>query len=178
MIKITKGWHTLLKEEFEKEYFKNLLEKLTDEYSKYNIYPPMDKIFTALNYVPYENVRVVIIGQDPYHQPGQAMGMSFSVPEGVALPPSLKNIFSEIESDLGIETIKSGDLSRWAKQGVLLLNTVLTVRESCPNSHKPFGWENLTTKIIEILNQRQEPIIFLLWGGNAKAFLRSEEKNT
>ena len=171
MIKITKNWYSLLEDEFNKPYFKNLQEKLNQEYATYNIYPPMDKIFTALNYVPYDKVKVVIIGQDPYHQPGQAMGMSFSVPEGVKFPPSLRNIFSEIESDLGIKTLQSGDLTRWAKQGVLLLNTVLTVREGKPNSHKPYGWETLTTKIIEHLNKRNEPIIFMLWGGNAKAFM-------
>ena len=171
MIKITKGWYSLLEDEFSKPYFKSLQEKLTQEYATHNVYPPMDKIFTALNYVPYDKVKVVIIGQDPYHQPGQAMGMSFSVPEGVKLPPSLKNIFSEIESDLGITTQKSGDLTRWAKQGVLLLNTVLTVQESKPNSHKPYGLENLTTKIIQLLNNRTEPIIFMLWGANAKAFM-------
>ncbi|MBQ3495045.1 MAG: uracil-DNA glycosylase [Clostridia bacterium] len=170
MIKIVKGWYNLLSEEFEQQYFKSILNTLTEEYSTHKIYPPMDKIFTALNYVPYDKVKVVIIGQDPYHQPNQAMGMSFSVPEGVALPPSLKNIFAEIESDIGQKPYNNGDLSRWAKQGVLLLNTVLTVRESQPNSHKKIGWETFTTKIIELLNKREEPIVFLLWGGNARAF--------
>lgn len=171
MIKICKSWYNLLKSEFEKPYFKNLLDKLTEEYSTKTIYPPMDKIFTALNYVSYDNVKVVIIGQDPYHQPNQAMGMSFSVPDGVPLPPSLKNIFKEIQTDIGTKPYDSGDLTRWAKQGVLLLNTVLTVRESQPNSHKQFGWETLTTKIIELLNNRPQPIVFLLWGANAKAFM-------
>lgn len=158
-------------EEFEKDYFKNLLSFLTKEYNERVIYPKMENIFSALNFVPYEKVKVVIIGQDPYHGENQAMGMSFSVPKEQDVPPSLKNIFKEIESDTGVVCDKTnGDLSRWAKQGVLLLNSVLTVRAHQPNSHKGMGWEKLTTRIIEKLNERDQPIVFVLWGGNAKAF--------
>lgn len=170
MIKITRNWYELLKPEFDKPYFAELQAKLNDEYSRYNVYPPYEKIFAALNIVKYEDVKVVIIGQDPYHEPNQAMGMSFSVPEGVKLPPSLVNIYKEIESELGIKCNQSGDLTRWAKQGVLLLNTTLTVRQGQANSHRSLGWETLTTEIIKLLNKREKPIIFVLWGGNAKAF--------
>jgi len=170
MIKITKNWYELLKTEFEKEYFKNLQDFLNDEYSKRTIFPSYEKIFNALNLVKYEDVKVVIVGQDPYHEVGQAMGLSFSVPDGIKVPPSLVNIFKEIEDELNIVCEKSGDLTRWAKQGVLLLNTVLTVREGFANSHKEKGWEKVTSKIIELLNQREQPVIFLLWGSNARAF--------
>ena len=170
MIQIRKSWFDLLKEEFDKPYFKNLQNFLDEEYSKYEIYPSQDKIFNAINHVPLDKVKVVIIGQDPYHEPGQAQGLSFSVPENVIIPPSLVNIIKEIESDLGIECIKHGNLERWAKQGVLLLNTVLTVRRGQANSHKDKGWENLTRKIIEIVGKRKEPIVFLLWGSFAQSY--------
>lgn len=170
MFKITKNWYELLKDEFEKPYFKNLQAFLTEEYNTHTIYPQAENIFNALNYCKYEDVNVMIIGQDPYHQPGQAHGLSFSVQDGVALPPSLKNIFKEIENDLDITPINSGNLIRWAKQGVLLLNTVLTVRRDQPNSHKGKGWENFTTRVIELINAKTSPVVFLLWGGNAKAF--------
>lgn len=170
MIQITKNWYEILRPEFEKEYFKKLQAWLNVEYSTHNIFPPYNKIFTALNYVKYNDVKVVIIGQDPYHEIGQAMGMSFSVPNGIPLPPSLKNIYKEIENEYNIKCEQSGDLTRWARQGVLLLNAVLTVREGQANSHRGHGWENITTEIIKRLNERQEPIIFMLWGGNAKAF--------
>lgn len=171
MIKITKNWLEVLKDEFSAPYFSSLQKFLKEEYSTHTIYPAMENIFNALNYCKYQDVKVVIIGQDPYHQPGQAMGLSFAVPEGIILPPSLKNIFKEIESDLGIETIKTGDLRRWAVQGVLLLNSVLTVRNSQPNSHKNKGWENFTTAVIKKINQKDTPVVFLLWGANAKAFM-------
>lgn len=170
MFKITKNWYELLKDEFEKPYFKNLQAFLTEEYNTHTIYPQAENIFNALNYCKYEDVNVMIIGQDPYHQPGQAHGLSFSVQDGVALPPSLKNIFKEIENDLDITPINSGNLIRWAKQGVLLLNTVLTVRRDQPNSHKGKGWENFTTRVIGLINAKTSPVVFLLWGGNAKAF--------
>lgn len=170
MFKITKNWYELLKDEFEKPYFKNLQAFLTEEYNTHTIYPQAENIFNALNYCKYEDVNVMIIGQDPYHQPGQAHGLSFSVQDGVALPPSLKNIFKEIEDDLDITPFSSGNLIRWAKQGVLLLNTVLTVRRDQPNSHKGKGWENFTTRVIELINAKTSPVVFLLWGGNAKAF--------
>ena len=169
MIKLCKNWYNILSDEFKKPYFQKLMETLTFEYSHYTIYPKMDNIFTALNFVKYEDVKVVIIGQDPYHELNQAMGMSFSVPESEKIPPSLVNIFKEIESDLNIKCNPSGDLSRWAKQGVLLLNTVLTVRRGQANSHKNIGWLEFTSAIIKKLNERAKPIIFVLWGGNAKS---------
>lgn len=170
MIQIAKNWYEILKPEFEKEYFKKLQIWLNDEYSAHTIFPPYNQIFNALNLVKFNDVKVVIIGQDPYHEIGQAMGMSFSVPDGVALPPSLKNIYKEIEDEFGIKCLHSGDLTRWAKQGVLLLNAVLTVRQGQANSHKGKGWENITAEIIKKLNERKDPVIFMLWGGNAKAF--------
>ena len=170
MIQITKNWYEILKPEFEKEYFKKLQDWLNCEYAEHTIFPPYNQIFNALNHVKYNDVKVVIIGQDPYHEIGQAMGMSFSVPDGVVLPPSLKNIYKEIESEFGITCQKTGDLTRWAKQGVLLLNAVLTVRQGQANSHKGKGWENITAEIIKKLNERQTPIVFLLWGKNAQEF--------
>lgn len=170
MIKLTKSWYNLLKEEFEKDYFKDLQKFLDDEYSKYTVFPSAEKIFTALNYVKYDDVKVVIVGQDPYHEEGQAQGLAFSVPSGIKVPPSLVNIYKELKSDLGVEKDSNGDLSDWAKQGVLLLNTVLTVRKGMANSHKGKGWETLTTEIIKLLNKREKPIVFVLWGNNAKAF--------
>lgn len=177
MFKITKNWYELLKDEFEKPYFKKLQEFLTEEYNTKTIYPLAENIFNALNYCKYEDISVVLIGQDPYHQPGQAHGLCFSVQDETALPPSLKNIFKEIHDDLGVTPLSSGNLIRWAKQGVLLLNTVLTVRRDEPNSHKGKGWENFTTKVIELVNKKTSPVVFLLWGGNAKAFEGLIDKN-
>lgn len=171
MIKITKNWFELLKNEFEKDYFKQLQNFLKEEYSNNIIYPTEDNIFNALNYCKYDNIKVVIIGQDPYHQPNQAFGLCFAVQNGIALPPSLKNIFKEIESDLSIKCLPNGNLSRWAVQGVLLLNTVLTVRQNLPNSHKNKGWETFTQEIIKLVNQKKEQVLFVLWGNNAKVFL-------
>lgn len=170
MIQIRKSWYELLKNEFEKPYFKNLQAFLDEQYAHCTVYPSQDKIFNALNHVPFDNVKVVIIGQDPYHEPGQAMGISFSVPEGVEIPPSLVNIFKEIHEDLGVECLKSGDLTRWANQGVLLLNTVLTVRRGQAGSHANKGWEILTGEIIKMLGAREKPIVFLLWGSYAQSF--------
>lgn len=169
MFKLTKNWYELLKDEFEKPYFKELQEFLKKEYSAHKVYPAPENVFNALNYCKYEDIKVVIIGQDPYHQPGQAHGLCFSVLEGTKYPPSLENIFKEIKDDTG-EVCTSGNLARWAKQGVLLLNTVLTVRDSQPNSHKNKGWETFTTEIIKKVNEKSEPVIFLLWGANARAF--------
>ena len=177
MFKITKNWYELLKDEFEKPYFKKLQEFLTEEYNTKTIYPLAENIFNALNYCKYEDISVVLIGQDPYHQPGQAHGLCFSVQDETALPPSIKNIFKEIHDDLGVAPLSSGNLIRWAKQGVLLLNTVLTVRRDEPNSHKGKGWENFTTKVIELVNKKTSPVVFLLWGGNAKAFEGLIDKN-
>ena len=170
MIRITKNWATLLKDEFEKPYFKELQKFLEKEYSTHTIYPDMENIFAALNTVKYEDVKVVIIGQDPYHEPNQAHGLAFSVQDGVELPPSLVNIYKEIEDDLKITCDKSGNLTRWAKQGVLLLNTSLTVRRGQANSHHGVGWEIFTNVIIKLLSQREKPLVFLLWGSNAQAF--------
>ncbi len=167
-MKIAKSWFTLLEEEFSKPYYKELQAFLNEEYAHYTIYPEPDNVFNALNLVPYNKVRVVIIGQDPYHEPNQAHGLSFSVQKGVALPPSLQNIYKEINNDLGYPIPTMGDLTQWARQGVMLLNSVLTVRKGCANSHKNKGWEQFTTAIIEKLNERAEPIIFILWGNNAK----------
>lgn len=167
MIKITENWFNILKDEFNKPYFISLQKFLDNEYKNYEIYPKVENIFNSLNLVKYEDVKVVILGQDPYHEPGQAHGLAFSVESGT-LPPSLQNIFKELNSDLNIPISKSGNLTPWAKQGVLLLNTVLTVRRGQANSHKDKGWENLTTKIIELLNKRDKPIVFILWGGQAK----------
>lgn len=169
MVHIGNDWDNLLKEEFEKDYYLSLREFLKKEYFSRKIYPPMNDIFNALRYTSYEDARVVILGQDPYHGEGQAHGLCFSVKEGIPFPPSLKNIFKEIKETLGIDTPASGELVGWAKQGVLLLNTTLTVREGAPQSHKGRGWEILTDRIIELMNEKERPVVFMLWGGNARA---------
>ena len=169
MVHIGNDWDGILAEEFNKEYYLKLREFLKGEYSTRKIYPNMHDIFNALKYTSYENTRVVILGQDPYHGFGQAHGLCFSVKEGVPHPPSLKNIFKELESELGIKSPESGELVGWARQGVLLLNTTLTVREATPQSHKGRGWETLTDKIISLLNEKNTPVVFMLWGGNARA---------
>ncbi len=168
MVYIGNSWDLLLKEDFESESYQKLRAFLAAEYRTRRIYPDMHDIFNALKTTPYEDVKAVILGQDPYHGAGQAHGMCFSVKEGVPAPPSLINIFKEIETDLGIVNT-SPYLVPWAKQGVLLLNTVLTVREGQPNSHKDKGWEVLTDSIIRKLNAREQPIVFILWGGNARS---------
>lgn len=168
MVHIGNSWDELLKDDFESESYKNLRAFLADEYRRRRIYPDMHDIFNALKYTPYEDVKAVILGQDPYHGAGQAHGMCFSVKPGVPAPPSLVNIFKEIEDDLGIKNT-SPYLVKWAEQGILLLNTVLTVREGQPNSHKDKGWEVLIDSIIRKLNARKEPIVFILWGGNARS---------
>lgn len=169
MVKLNNEWDNILNDEFKKDYYLKLREFLKYEYSHYNIFPSMFDIYNALRYTDYDDVKVVILGQDPYHEKGQAHGLAFSVLDGVAFPPSLQNIFIELQNDLGIKIPKNGNLIPWAKQGVLLLNTVLTVREHYANSHKGKGWENLTTEIIKKLNERKKPIIFVLWGRDAKA---------
>ena len=168
MVKIGNSWDSLLKEDFESENYLKLRDFLRIEYSHSVIFPPADQIFSALKSTPYEKVKAVILGQDPYHGRGQAHGMSFSVLPDVAIPPSLRNIFIEIENDLGIKN-SSPYLQKWADEGVLLLNAVLTVRESCPNSHKGMGWEFITDSIISKLNLRDAPIVFILWGANARS---------
>ena len=169
MVHIGNDWDGLLCNEFQKDYYLSLREFLKTEYFTQKIYPPMNDIFNALKYTSYEDARVVILGQDPYHGEGQAHGLCFSVKEGVPFPPSLKNIFKELNDSLGIAIPTSGELVGWAKQGVLLLNTTLTVREGMPQSHKGRGWEILTDKIIELMNDKERPVVFMLWGGNARA---------
>ena len=168
MVHIGNEWDELLKDEFEKDYYKKLRTALASEYKTHTVYPDMYDIFNALKYTSYSDVKAVIIGQDPYHGPGQAHGLCFSVKRGVEPPPSLKNIFKEINDELGIPTPNHGELTSWARQGVLMLNAVLTVRAGQPNSHKNIGWEQFTDRVIELLNERNEPIVFLLWGGNAR----------
>lgn len=170
MVHIGNDWDDILKEEFKKEYYLRLRQFLIREYRSRMIYPDMYDIFNALKYTPYEKVKAVILGQDPYHEPGQAHGLAFSVRPGVPQPPSLINIFRELQDDLGIPAPPrdNGCLTPWAEQGVLLLNTVLTVREHQANSHHGKGWEMLTDKIISLLNDRNAPVVFILWGGNAR----------
>lgn len=163
------SWQNLLAEEFEKDYYKELHQFLAEEYQHHEVYPDMYHIYSALELTPYEKVKVVILGQDPYHGPHQATGLSFSVQPGVKIPPSLQNIYKELAADLGIPPAKHGYLKSWAEQGVLLLNTVLTVRAGMAYSHQGHGWEHLTDAIIQKLNERTEPIIFLLWGKSAQA---------
>ncbi len=168
MVSIGNQWDTLLSKEWDKEYYQNLRKILKHEYASTVVYPNMHDIFNALKYVDYSECKVVIIGQDPYHGPGQAHGLSFSVKPGVKVPPSLQNIYKEIEADVGNPQPKNnGNLVRWAKQGVLLLNAVLTVRAGQANSHSKIGWQHLTNEIIRILNNRTKPIVFLLWGAYA-----------
>lgn len=172
MVNIGNEWDEILKGEFEKEYYLNLREFLKKEYFTYHIFPNMYDIFNALKYTSYSDVKAVIIGQDPYHGQGQAHGLCFSVQKGVAVPPSLQNIYKEIYSDLGIPPANHGYLKKWADSGVLMMNAVLTVREGQANSHKGKGWEIFTDRVIELLNEREKPIVFLLWGGNAKQKMR------
>ena len=169
MVKLNNDWDLLLNEEFSKGYYLELREFLKTEYFSKKIYPPMNDIFNALRYTSFKDTKVVILGQDPYHGEGQAHGLCFSVKRGVEPPPSLKNIFKELKNELGIDPPECGELVGWAKQGVLLLNTTLTVREHLPQSHKGKGWEILTDSIISIINKKEEPVVFMLWGGNARA---------
>lgn len=164
---IGNDWDSVLSEEFSKPYFKELENFLDDEYKTQTIYPKRENIFKALQYTPFSETKVVIIGQDPYHCEGQAHGLCFSVLDGVRFPPSLRNIFKELESDIGVVK-QSGMLEAWARQGVLMLNTVLTVREGQPTSHKNRGWEIFTARVIEELNKKKTPVVFLLWGAHAE----------
>ena len=168
MVKLGNDWDKYIGGEFEKPYYIKLRQFLKEQYEKHTVYPDMYDIFSALRETSYSDVKVVIIGQDPYHGEGQAHGMSFSVKPGIDTPPSLKNIYKEIVDELGGFIPDNGYLLPWAKQGVLLLNNVLTVRSGEPNSHKKAGWELFTAKVIEELNKREEPVAFLLWGANAK----------
>lgn len=165
---INKKWDIILKDEFKKDYFKNLGIFVKKEYKTKQVFPPYQNIFDALRFTDYDEVKVVILGQDPYHGLGEAHGLSFSVKEGVSMPPSLQNIFKELYSDLGIKRNKS-DLTDWAKEGVLLLNSIMTVVKDSPLSHKDKGWEIFTDTIISKLNDREEPVIFVLWGSFARS---------
>ncbi len=167
-VKLESSWKEALKEEFQKPYWQELTSFVRDQYQKTKIYPPAPNIFRAFDLVPFNKVKVVIIGQDPYHGPNQANGLSFAVNNGVNLPPSLQNIFKEIKNDLKIDPIPSGDLTRWANQGVLMLNSVLTVAAASPASHKDKGWETFTTAAIKALNDKRQNIVYLLWGKYAQ----------
>lgn len=163
------NWNEFLKNEAEKQYFIKIKEKLKEKHlNGIVIYPPQEQIFNAFNLTPFDKVKVIILGQDPYHGSGQAMGLSFSVPDDKPIPPSLKNIFKEIEDDLQIKCLKSGDLTRWAEQGVFLLNTSLTVEAGLANSHENIGWKNLAASALKELNNDNSPKVFILWGNNAK----------
>ncbi len=167
--RIEKEWLEVLRTEFEKSYFTELKAFLTEEKKQYRVYPPGSRIFAAFDYTPFSKVKVVILGQDPYHGDGQAHGLCFSVPDGVALPPSLVNIYKELSTDLGIPVPKSGNLEKWARQGVLLLNATLTVRANQAGSHQRHGWENFTDEVIRQLSARQTGLVFILWGSYAQA---------
>lgn len=165
---IEPSWLAALKDEFEAPYFSNLRQFLIEEKQKYVIYPPGNQIFSAFNHTPFDKVKVVILGQDPYHGAGQGNGLCFSVSPGIKQPPSLVNIFKEIRDDVGIPIPKTGNLTPWANQGVLLINTVLTVRAGEANSHKGKGWETFTNAVIKKISENKEGVVFLLWGGPAK----------
>ena len=167
-VKMGNDWDALIGDEFEKDYYLRLREFLKQEYSTRKIYPDMYDIFNALKLTPYNAVKVVILGQDPYINPDEAHGLSFSVKPGIRVPPSLMNVYKELLDDLGCTIPNTGCLIKWAEQGVLLLNAVLTVRAGVSNSHKNMGWENFTSRVIEIIDQKTEPVVFMLWGKNAK----------
>ena len=167
--RIEKEWLEVLRSEFEKPYFTELKAFLTEEKKQFRVYPPGNRIFAAFDYTPFSKVKVVILGQDPYHGDGQAHGLCFSVPDGIALPPSLVNIYKELSTDLGIPVPNSGNLENWAKQGVLLLNATLTVRANQAGSHQRHGWENFTDEVIRQLSARHSGLVFILWGSYAQA---------
>lgn len=169
MVKITEEWDRILSDEFSSDNYVRLREFLKSEYSTRTVYPSMYNIFNSMKLTAFNDIKVVILGQDPYHEEGQAMGLSFSVPKGIDKPPSLINIFKEIENELGVSMGDSGDLTGWAKQGVLLLNTVLTVRAHQANSHKDKGWEEFTDGIIKKISSERKNVVFLLWGANARS---------
>ena len=165
---IEKNWKEILWDEFQKPYFKEIKKFLIEEKKKYRVFPPGSLMFNAFNLTPFNKVKVVIIGQDPYHGYGQAHGLCFSVPKGVTKPPSLINIFKELKEDLGIDPPNHGDLSGWAKQGVFLINAILTVRENAPESHRNIGWEKFTNKAIQSLSEKKKHLVFMLWGAYAQ----------
>lgn len=167
-LQMDKSWDSMLGEQLQSDYFKELLDFLREEYEQQTIFPERENIFRALNETPYDKVKAVILGQDPYHGEGQAQGLSFSVQPGVKLPPSLRNIYIELQDDINCSLPENGSLVKWAKEGVLLLNTVLTVRKGEPASHAKKGWEMFTDEIIKKLDQRNQPIVFILWGKHAQ----------
>lgn len=168
LIKLPDDWYELLREECGKPYFMQLEQAIHEEYAKNTIYPPMEQLYTAFYLTPFEEVKVVILGQDPYHGLGQAHGLAFSVDYGMPIPSSLRNIYKELQQDIGCNIPNHGNLEQWAKQGVLLLNTSLTVRAAEPDSHKNMGWEKFSDTVIKKLNEQISPIVFILWGGNAR----------
>ncbi len=161
------NWNDFLERESKEDYYIKLMEKVDDAYANEKVYPPREEMFSSFDLCPYDNVKVVIIGQDPYHGVGQAHGLSFSVKTGVKIPPSLKNIYKELKTDLGIDPPSHGCLTSWARQGVLMINTSWTVREGKPGSHKRFGWNKFTQRLLDILNDYDKPIVFILWGNHA-----------
>lgn len=178
MLDFGNDWNIVLKDLINSENYKKIREFLKTEYFTREIYPPMQEIFNAFKLTPYSDVKAVILGQDPYHEPNEAHGLCFSVRQGVKMPPSLANIYKELKTDLGVDNGTKTDLTAWAKQGVLLLNTTLTVRRGQANSHKNCGWTEFTDKVIKLLNKREKPIVFILWGQNArskKAFIDTEK---
>lgn len=166
---IGNDWDDLLEDEFQKDYYQTMRSFLIEEYRTRTVFPKMEDIFTALKLTPYKDVKVVILGQDPYHGPGQSHGLAFSVKKGVRIPPSLRNMYKEMNTDLGLPIPNNGYLEKWAREGVLLLNTSLTVRQAEANSHSKIGWGQFTDKIIQLLNEREKPLVFILWGNNAKS---------
>lgn len=178
-VKIESSWKSALAHEFESDYWKSLTDYVREQYKSKTVYPPPKKVFRAFDLCPLDKVKVVIVGQDPYHGPGQANGLCFAVENGVTLPPSLKNIFKEIKNDLGVEPSISGDLSRWARQGVLMINSVLTVAAGSPASHAGLGWEKFTDSVITALNNKRKNVVYLLWGKYAqnKGSVIDREKN-
>ncbi|WP_432204860.1 uracil-DNA glycosylase [Cetobacterium somerae] len=169
MLRIGNDWDKILKEEFEKDYFLNMKEFLKKEYLERTIYPPNNEIFTAFRLTSYKDIKIVILGQDPYHGPGQAHGLAFSVKKGIALPPSLRNIYKEIINEEEGKVFNHGCLESWSEQGIFLLNATLTVRAGEPNSHSKIGWSTFTDEVIKKINEKKEQVIFVLWGNNAKA---------
>ena len=178
-VKLEDSWKQYLNAEFDKEYFANLTKLVRQEYQNHQCFPPGRQVFNAFNLCPFNDVKVVIIGQDPYHEPGQAMGLSFSVPVGTTMPPSLVNIFKEIQQDLGNSIPQDGDLTRWSKQGVLLLNATLTVRAHEANSHRKLGWRHFTNAAIKALSDHRQGLVYMLWGGYArsKRYLINQQHN-
>ncbi|MBQ6547236.1 MAG: uracil-DNA glycosylase [Bacilli bacterium] len=166
---ITEKWDKILKEEYEKDYFYDLLKKLQIEYRDKTVFPPKKEVFKAMRLTDYDDIKVVIIGQDPYHGTGEAEGLSFSVKDGIRKPPSLKNLFKELHDDLGYNEPDSGSLVKWAKEGVLLLNAILTVEKDKPLSHKKLGWERFTDEVIRKINEKDTPVVFILWGSFARS---------